>query len=55
MTITITGAPDEVASFVITLLQSQHNPDDAARLHDIYDFITEGDKEIHVSDEPLQF
>ena len=54
MQITITATPNEIAGLVLAL-QGRQSADDAARLQEMFDRIIEGDKEIHASDEPLQF
>ena len=54
MIITVSGVPDEIADLVLAL-QGRQSADDAARLQEMFDRITEGAKEIHMIDEPLQF
>ena len=54
MQITITATPNEIADLVLAL-QGRQSADDAARLQEMFDRITEGAKEIHRIDEPLQF
>lgn len=54
MQITITARPNEIADLVLAM-QGRQSADDAARLQEMFDRITEGAKEIHRIDEPLQF
>ena len=54
MQITITATPNEIAGLVLAL-QGRQSADDAARLQEMFDRITDGAKEIHTSDEPMKF
>ena len=54
MQITITARPNEIADLVLAM-QGRQSADYAERLQAMFDQITEGAKEIHRNDEPLQF
>lgn len=52
MQITITARPEEIAALVLAL-QGRQSADDAARLQEMFNQITEGANETHVTDELL--
>lgn len=54
MIITVSGVPDEIADLVLAL-QGRQSTNDTDRIQEMFNQITEGAKEIHASDEPLQF